>query len=113
MITRLKNITPPLEPVEPSVEDIQENMRRMILSNSLDLLPKLFDSLQEMQGEQFVKNMMQVLKFSLPTYKAVELTEKTAKCYTDSFFQKYGINLKEWTCHKEKKKKKCQIVWCK
>ncbi len=83
------------ELTDAKLEDVQQEMRRLMMTGTMALVPRLFDALRSMDDEQFVKHMMQLLKFSLPTYKAMELTGKMSDYFPDYFLQKNGINLRE------------------
>jgi hypothetical protein len=88
------NQTPPkIIDDDDSIDKTQRQIRQQMMDGSLALMPKLFSALENMKDEPFVKSMIQVLKFSLPAIKSIELKENMSKSLSESFLQHNGIDL--------------------
>ncbi len=85
---------PVKKPKTTSLDSLQESMRISMMEGTNNLMNKFFDSLQTMEPDAvFVKTMLQLFKFSIPTFKSLEVKEKPVQQFDEEFFLKYNLKL--------------------
>ena len=78
-----------------TIMQMQDDMRKEMMRRTSELLPAFFDKLANMKDSpDFMKIMMQVLKFSIPTIKAEEMERLPDMLPNELLEQKYRILIK-------------------
>lgn len=76
------------------IAEMQDDMRREVMQRTSELLPIFFQNLANMKDDDFIKMMMQVMKFSIPTIKAEEMERMPKLSRNEQFEQIFHVPIK-------------------
>ena len=76
------------------VVDMQAEIRSQLMRHTLEMLPVMFERLQEVnKNEDFLKFMIQLLKYSIPAVKSEEMEHLPKLPFDDGFLNRFGVPL--------------------
>ncbi len=92
-LSNMEVVKTPKENVK-KIAEIQDDMRREVMHHTSNLLPRFFQNLANMKDDDFMKMMMQVMKFSIPTIKAEEMERMPKLSRNEIFERKFHVPIK-------------------